>query len=665
MKGFRQENDSLIWEGHHETLRIEPWGPDCLRVRATVAAEVLGDLPGGLLDPMPAAAHIEIGGEQAVVRNGAIAAEIRPGGDRAGAGPQAEIRVLNNDTGTELLAEAPSYFPRPPARQFKPVGGDLFQVQVRFKAYDGERLYGLGQHQHGLLDQKGAVIDLVQYNSEICIPFLLSSRGYGLLWNNPAVGRVELGQDQTRWVAEATPQIDYWVTAGEAPAQIVAHYADATGHAPLLPEWAAGFWQCKLRYRTQEELLSVAREYKRRGLPLSVIVVDFFHWTKQGEWQFDPECWPDPAGMARELEEMGVRVMVSIWPTVNPASANFDEMQRRGLLLRTERGVPALMLFRDTGFEAPVYMHYYDPTHPEARRFIWERVREGYYRHGIKVWWLDACEPETRHEDPGNLRYHVGNGAAVGNIYPLAHERAFYEGMRGEGEEEIITLCRSAWAGSQRYAAAVWSGDIRSTFEALQAQVRAGLNIGLSGIPWWTTDIGGFIGGDPESPYFRELIVRWFQYGVFCPLFRLHGFRQPTSGWYSGGPNEVWSFGDEAYEIIRELLFLRERLRPYVMEQMRLAHEQGIPPMRPLFFDFPKDEESWTVEDQFMFGPDLLVAPVLYEGARNREVYLPAGATWRDAWTDETFDGGQWIATDAPLERIPFYLRGEARLPNA
>jgi alpha-D-xyloside xylohydrolase len=663
MKGLRQEKNSLIWEEYHEIVRIEPWGHDSLRVRSTAGAEILDDLPGALLRPTHAEAQIEIDGQRAVIRNGAVAAEIRPGEERAGGSNQAGVRFLDSTTGAELLAESPSHFPRPPARQLKPVGGELFRVEVRFNAYDDERFYGLGQHQHGLLDQKGTVIDLVQHNTDVCIPFLLSSRGYGFLWNNPAVGRVELSQDQTRWVAEATQQMDYWITAGDTPAEIMAHYADATGHVPLLPEWAAGFWQCKLRYRTQEELLSVAREYRRRGLPLSVIVIDFFHWTMQGDWRFDPECWPDPTAMVRELEEMGVRVMVSIWPTVNALSTNFDEMQRRGLLLRTERGVPAHMLFTDTGFEGPAYMHNYDPTHPEARRFIWEQVREGYYRHGIKVWWLDACEPEIRPRDMENVRFHIGNGLAVGNIYPLLHAQAFYEGMRAEGEEEIITLCRSAWAGSQRYGAAVWSGDVQSTFEALQAQVRAGLNIGLSGIPWWTTDIGGFLNGDPESPYFRELVVRWFQYGAFCPLFRLHGFRLPTSGWHTGGPNEAWSFGDETYAIIREQLLLRERLRPYIMEQMRLANEKGIPPMRPLFFDFPEDGGCARVDDQFMFGPDLLVAPVLCEGARSREVYLPAGSAWTDAWTDERLIGGRLILADAPLERIPLYLRGEARLP--
>jgi len=662
MQGFRQGHNMLIWEQNHETVQIEPWGRDSLRVRATMGPEIDDDLPGALLKPVPTEAQIEIDAQIAVIRNGAIAAEIRLGGASGSRSPEGAIRFLNAATGVELLAESPSYFPRPPARQFKPVGGDHFQVEVRFKAYDDERIYGLGQHQHGRLDQKGCVIDLLQRNTEVCIPFLLSSRGYGLLWNNPAVGRVELGEDQTRWVAKATRQLDYWVTAGDTPADIVEHYVDATGHVPMLPEWAAGFWQCKLRYRTQEELLSVAREHKRRGLPLSVIVVDFFHWTMQGDWQFDPDCWPDPTAMVRELEEMGVKLMVSIWPSVNALSPNFEVMQRRGLLVRTARGVPAHMPFRDTKPEGPVYVHYYDPTNPEARQFIWERVREGYYRHGIKVWWLDACEPEMVPMDADNLRYHLGNGSAVTNIYPLAHARGFYEGMRGEGEEEIITLCRSAWAGSQRYGAAVWSGDIQSTFETLQVQVRAGLNIGLSGIPWWTTDIGGFFGGDISTPYFRELIVRWFQYGVFCPLFRLHGNRLPTAGW-SGGPNEVWSFGEEAYAIIRELLFLRERLRPYIMEQMCLAHEKGIPPMRPLFFDFPEDKGCFAVDDQYMFGPDLLVAPVLYEGARSRQVYLPAGTTWTDAWTDKVVDGGQWMTAEASLARIPLYLRGGARLP--
>ena len=664
MHGFRREGNALLWEQNHEIVRIEPWGIDSLRVRATAAERILDDLPGALLPPAPVTPEIEIADGRAVIRNGAIGAEFLVQSSAAGLDTRADLRFFRTESGEELLAEAPAYFPKPPARQFKHVGGDHFRAAVRFRAYDGERFYGLGQHQHGQLDQKGLVVDMMQVNTEVCIPFLFSTRGYGFLWHNPAIGRVELGRDVTRWVAESTQQIDYWISTGQTPAEIMSNYADATGHAPVMPKWATGFWQCKLRYRTQEELLAVAREYKARRLPIAVIVSDFFNWSLQGDWHFDPEAWPDPDAMVSELEHMGIKLMVSIWPTVNARSENFAEMVQRGLLARTERGVPAHMPFRDNNTDGMVYVHYYDATHPEARDFIWESVKAGYYRHGIKVWWLDACEPEIRPRDPENLRFHIGNGLAVMNIYPLLHERAFYEGMRAEGEEEIITLCRSGWAGSQRYAACLWSGDIQSTFEALQAQVRAGLNIAMSGIPWWTTDIGGFFGGDIRTPYFRELIVRWFQYGCFCPLFRLHGYRLPNDDFHvSGGPNEIWSFGEEEYPIIRELLFLRERLRPYIAEQMGVASRSGTPPMRPLFFDFHQDPVTYEVDDEFLFGPDLLVAPVLHEGARSRKVYLPVGTRWTDAWTGEGIDGGRWITVDAPLDRIPLFLRGDARLP--
>jgi len=333
-----------------------------------------------------------------------------------------------------------------------------------------------------------------------------------------------------------------------------------------------------------------------------------------------------------------------VWPTVNPGSDNYREMADRGLLVENERGPAGQLAIWDKGTDQRTQVSFYDATNPDARDYIWDKVKHGYYDHKIKIWWLDACEPELRPEQPDNLRYHLGPGAEVTGIYPLLNAKAFHDGMAAEGESEIVLLCRSAWAGSQRYGAAVWSGDIDSTFDNLRRQIPAGLNIGLSGIPWWTTDIGGFKGGDIAAPEFRELLVRWFQFGVFCPLTRLHGIREPGTmegPGQTGAANEPWSFGEDVYRILRQWLGLRERLRPYIMDTMRIAHEEGIPPMRPLFLSYPADEAAWDIDDEFLLGSDILVAPVVTQGATERRVYLPAGTDWHDAWTGERVPGGR------------------------
>jgi alpha-D-xyloside xylohydrolase len=654
MSTFREVPRGIEWRDGHQVVLVEAWGESSVRVRVGLKG-VRDDVRGALLDPPVDVTECELGVDKAVLVNGNLRVELGDG----------VVRFVRDDTGEELLAEEPIHFWWPGPRLFTSTGNGYHRVEQNFRAYESERLFGLGQHQHGLLDQKGAVVELVQRNAEVSIPLLISNRGYALLWNSPAVGRVELGRTATRWVSDSARQIDYWFSAGE-PAALLSRYADVTGHAPEFPEWAAGFWQSKLRYRSQEELLEVAREHRRRGLPLSVIVCDFFHWTHLGEWRFDPQEWPDPAAAVRELDELGVKLMVSVWPSVSPLSEHYRTMLERGLFIATEQGPPVHADWPDKGVAAEIGVSFYDATNPEARAFVWQQVRENYYRHGIRIWWLDACEPEIRPGTFANLLTHDGPGLEVINAYPADHARAFYDGMRQEGETEIISLCRSAWAGSQRYGAALWSGDIDSTFDALGRQIRAGLNVALSGIPWWTTDIGGFTGGDPDSPEFRELMVRWFQYGVFCPLFRLHGTRLPWMPFTpakTGGPNEVWSYGDEAYEHITAMLRLRERLRPYVLAQMRVASRSGIPPMRPLFVDFPDDASAWEVDDQFLFGPDLLVAPVYAYGARQRQVRLPSGPQWTDAWTGQVYEGGRTVTVEAPLGRIPVFLRDGADLP--
>jgi alpha-D-xyloside xylohydrolase len=660
---FRTEGDTLIREYDSEKLRIEPWGKNSLRVRSTHLASLQQE-DWALLQQVPCDVKITIEGDAAKIINGKIGAQISAGGKISFFNQKGEILLEEYVRNRNNLKEFCSSL-NIDAREFKPVTGGDYQLTMRFESAPDERIYGLGQYQQPFLNVKNCTLELAQRNSQASVPFALSSLGYGFLWNNPAIGQVTFGKNVTEWTAGSAKQLDYWITAGDTPSEIEEAYAGATGTVPMMPDYGMGFWQCKLRYQTQEELLSVAREYKRRGLPISVIVIDFFHWPKQGDWKFDPEYWPDPEAMIRELKEMGIELMVSVWPTVDKTCENYPEMLRKGYLTRTERGIRTTMDFLgDTVF--------YDATNPGARDYVWNIAKKNYYDKGVRAFWLDVAEPEYTIYDFDNYRYHLGSNVQIGNIYPAMYAKTFYDGMKEEGQENVINLLRCAWAGSQRYGALVWSGDIDSSFEALRNQFAAGLNMGLAGIPWWTTDIGGFHGGDPDDPRFRECIVRWFQYGALCPVFRIHGDRVPpgeplgTSGGgmcWSGAPNEVWSYGDEAYEIFKKYMFIREGLKPYITELMKSAHERGTPPMRPLFYDFPGDRGAWDVEDEYMFGPDILVAPILYEGCRNRKVYLPSGSEWKEVNTGRAIEGGQWIECNAPLDIMPLFLRRASSLP--
>ncbi|WP_027627049.1 TIM-barrel domain-containing protein [Ruminiclostridium cellobioparum] len=657
---FSIDGNRLIRRYDSENLWIEPWGENSLRVRATNEAAVEQE-DWALLAQTALTAKIEINGDTASITNGRIRAVVSAGGKITFFNQNNKVLLEEFVRNRNNLKEFCSSL-NIDSREFKPIIGGDYQLTLRFESDPEEKIFGMGQYQHPYLNLKNCTLELAQRNSQASVPFALSSLGYGFLWNNPGIGSVTFGKNITEWKAFSTKQLDYWITAGDTPAEIEEAYAGATGTVPMMPDYGMGFWQCKLRYQTQEELLTVAREYRRRGLPIDVIVIDYFHWVKQGDWNFDRDYWPDPEGMVRELKEMGIELMVSVWPTVDKTCDNYAEMLQKGYLVRTERGLRTTMDFLgDTVF--------YDPTNPEARDFVWKIVKKNYYDAGIHTFWLDVAEPEYSVYDFENYRYHLGPNVRIGNIYPLMYAKTFFDGMRQAGQNNIVNLLRCAWAGSQRYGALVWSGDIDSSFKSLRNQFKAGLNMGLAGIPWWTTDIGGFHGGDPEDPKFRECIIRWFQYGAFCPVFRLHGDRVPageplgTSGGgmcYSGAPNEVWSYGEEAYEIFKKYMLIRENLRPYISGLMKEAHEKGTPPMRPLFYDFPADAGTWDIDDQYMFGPDILVAPVLYEGERKRRVYLPEGAYWTETGTGRTFEGGTWIESEAPLDTLPLFVKNNA-----
>ncbi|WP_088288167.1 TIM-barrel domain-containing protein [Kineosporia sp. A_224] len=640
-----------------ETLRIDAWGADTLRVRGAVEPEPTEVAQAVVSSPTQARVEFDERTGSLRVASGSLCAVV----ERSG-------RLTFEGRDGVLLGE-PAFDPdEPPLRPHRwyPVLADgRHGAEATFAAHDEERFYGLGQHTLGRLDLKGCVVDLWQRNSQVAVPALVSSRGYGLLWNSPAVGRVELGANHTRWVAHRAAQLDYVVYAGETPADVLRRYHDLTGYPPPLPRWASGYWQSNSYYTSQDELLSVAREHLARDLPLTAMFVDYMHWTRLGEWEWDAEAWPDPAAMVAELDAAGVRLMVAVWPHVSPRSKHFGHLHDNGLLVGSADGGPALFSFADREAPEGVALALLDLSNPAARRFYWERIEEGYHRIGVRAFWLDACEPELTagrgalFED--SARYHLGHGTEVSSMYPLLDAQAVREGLDGVDDTESMLLVRSAWAGSQRYGAAVWSGDVQSTWESLRLQVGAGLNMMVSGIPWWTSDIGGFFGADRDSDDFRELLVRWFQFAVFWPVLRMHGNRHPDffgAGIFSaGGPNEVWSFGEPAYQIMRGLLAFRERLRPYLHDVLDVTASEGTPPVRPMWFQHPDDVVAVGISDQFLLGPDLLVAPVTDAGVRSRKVYLPDGSSWRDPRAGTTHDGGRWVNVEAPIDVVPVFVR--------
>lgn len=650
--------DSISFEKRNEIVKIFAWGKDTLRFQSAPCGTLREE--DWILLPMEE--NVEVVTEQkehsAVITNGRLRAELFDNGKviyykkAAGSG---EFEILLEEM-TEYAFEA--FY-----RTYRAKGDNTFRADVLFKPDRAEHFYGLGGEHNGCFDMKGTISELHHRNTKTSIPFVYSSKNYGFLWNNPSVGQVELTNNHTRFTSYRTRQVDYLVIAGDTPKEIMGKYAELTGHTPDFPSFAAGFWQSKLRYESQEDLLSVAREYKKRGIPVSVIVIDYFHWTEQGDFKFDKNLWPDPKAMVEELAQMGIQLMVSIWPTSNPKSENYRYMDDRNMILRTENGTYGMQDFYGQ-------QDYIDTLNPKTRDYTWGLVRKNYYADGIRYFWLDEAEPGLIPNHYDNIRCCLGNFEEYALLYPYYYEKMFYDGLKEEGETEIITLARAGYMGCQRFGALLWSGDVPSTFEALQKSVRTGLAMAMSGIMWWTTDIGGFWGGDIEGEEFRELIVRWFQFGVFCPVTRLHGARIKPKGHVdrhpgifemSGGDNELWSFGEKNYDILRELVMLRERLRPYVMRFMEEARKTGVSIMRPLFMEYPDDENAYLAEDEYFFGSDILFAPITEKGMKERKVYLPEGRFVRT--TDgKVYDGGGWVNARAELHEFIAFVREGAEV---
>jgi alpha-D-xyloside xylohydrolase len=531
-------------------------------------------------------------------------------------------------------------------------GEDTYRAESFFTIYGShEGLYGLGQHQAGVWNYRGDSVDISQDNSNISVPLMLSSKGYGIFWNSTARSRFNNRFANYLYISsEVADVIDYYLLYGPDFDKIIASYRDLTGQVPMFGKWAYGFWQCKNRYKSQEEILGVARKYRELHIPVDNIVQDWFWWNRKGEFVFNKN-YPDPKAMIDQLHRENFHLMISIWPFFEPGSTNYDYMESKGWFVDKFK------------FAKPPYhsnaMAVYDATSPEARKYYWDLVNKGLFSIGADAWWMDTTEPETEGQEENILLNHklaAGSGNRYVNAYPLLDTQAVYQGQRSASDKKrVYILSRSAFAGSQRNGVTAWSGDINSDWLSYRRQIPAGLNFAVSGIPYWTTDIGGFVFGNTNDPAFRELFVRWFEFATFNPILRVHGTRHPDE-------NELWSYGPDAQTILVNFDRLRYRMLPYIYSLAWKTTSEAYTPMRPLVMDFRNDERAQNIGDQFMFGPAFLVSPVTEPAATLRQLYLPE-ARWYDFWTGSMVDGGRMTNAIAPLEHLPLYVRAGSILP--
>jgi alpha-D-xyloside xylohydrolase len=555
-------------------------------------------------------------------------------------------------------------------------GEKTWQVGASFSAPADEHYYGMGQNQEslGALDLRNRVIECSHWyeapgGESVCVPFMVSSKGYGIVWDNASSTRFQAAVNGvTRFQSKVGERVSFFVITGKTPDELYAGYARLTGKTPIPPKAAFGLIQSKARYDSQDEVLRVANTYRQKGYPLDVMVVDWFYWTRMGQMDIDPAQFPDPDGMNRKLHEMGMQSIISIWPRFETASRYYNELDAKGYLLKDKDGksVDGLPLRADrTG-------GLIDATNPKARAWYWEKARDNILAHGFDYPWLDETEPDLV---PDGFFFSIGSGDRYHNVFPLLHVEGVADNMRAwKPNKRALILSRAAYLGSQRTGALFWSSDINPSWEALRRQIPAGLNMTASGIALWGNDIGGWqwlpqtttatkpplldpsgardvVGQNNDYP---ELMTRWFEYGTFLPTLRIHGDRKHT---------EIWAFGKPAEDIMARYDRLRYQLIPYIYSQAKFTHDTGAPFMRALWMDFPNDPAVADIGTEYMFGPAFLVAPVTEQGQTSKDVYLPAGSDWYDFWTNEKLAGGRWVKAAAPADRIPVFVKAGSIVP--
>jgi alpha-glucosidase/alpha-D-xyloside xylohydrolase len=694
----------LVFERNGAVISLEPYAPNVLRITMTTDRSAGAGAPGYGFVAKPSAegwtrenagdGGIVFRSVRLVVRVGsanpakdnvphpmpldALNLQLRDqyfgGGD--GSGPHDDSLEVKTVEGKTLLRMRSWAMVRNRALSKQDSSTPDYRIEATFDSPSDEHYYGLGQQQKGWMDLRDHRIPCWHDYSaiggeDVCVPFMVSSRGYGVVWDNPSKTTVDLGfNGRNVWSSEIGDRVSYFVIAGETTDEIYEGYRLLTGVTHMLPRAAYGYIQSKAIYATQEQALDVARKYRQKNLPLDVMVVDFLNMTRQGELDLDPKRWPDPKAMNAKLHEMGVGTLLSVWPHFSPGTQFYDMLRSKGWLIHTPDGKP------DSGGFKEVIGPNIDTTNPEAAKWFWEKIRDRYVKpYGFDYIWLDETEPDV---DPAKDVFSIGPGTRFYNVYPLFHTASVYEGFRRDfgDSRRVMILARAAYLGAQRNGTVFWSSDIFSTWDMLKRSIPAGLNFTATGASYWDTDIAGFFSPSIPADYkpahkllidgsdardtignyqdYPELFVRWFQWGAFQPVMRAHGERQH---------NEVWSYGNQAEPILAKYLKLRYQLLPYTYSVAYHSYETGAPYMRALFMDFPQDPRAADIPDEYMYGPAFLVAPVTDQGATTRRVYLPAGCDWYNYWTNERFHGGQTIVVAAPIDVLPLFVKAGSIVP--
>ncbi len=676
-----------------ETIVLEPYAPNIVRVSLSLEKDQATAPPGYGFVASPSAdgwtyQHDETGDiyrsprltvtVAAPQHHTPMASQVDIAKFFNGSAPPAHITISTPD-GRKLLEmqgwsmSVPNYKDGNAAllQDRRPADTPFYEVGATFVSPSGEHYYGLGQNQEGYLDHRGHIVNswhdyAAAGGPSVGVPFVVTDRGYGMIWDNPSKTIIEPGfNEEQKWSSQVGNRVSYFVIAGTNTDEIYAGYRHLAGVTPMLPKAAYGYIQCKQRYRSQEEVMAVAKGYRERHLPADVMVVDWFYYTKMGQFDMDPERWPDPAAMNRQLHEMGFETMISVWPRFTPGSRYYDFLLKKGWFEHLADGTPTNGLPYDrAGSDV-------DTTNPEAAQWYWGIIRDNLVAKGFDSFWADETEPDL---PPNGSYFHIGPGTRYFNVYPLFHTKAIYDGFRRDVGHRALILSRDAYLGAQRNGTIFWSSDIYPTWDTLKRQVPTGLDFAASGLAYWSNDTGGWqylpaehhpahpplldpsdardnVGGYDDYP---ELYTRWFEYATFLPIFRAHGSRRD---------NEVWSYGKQAEPILEKYLRLRYELMPYIYSLGYRTYQTGAPFMRALFMDFPNDPNVAELGDEYMFGPAFLVAPVTDQGATTRSVYLPAGADWYNYWTNQRLRGGQRITVDAPIDRLPLFVRAGSIVP--